>query len=144
MRALSYEPPHVPRPAGSYAPATRTVALLLTTGQLPFKEELAPVHRQGSRPGNLRRRGQGGRPCTLNPLAAVKAETGSLENARRVAKIIDHATSIFCLPEPGRLDARTAEFLAAEPEYLAGGWNLAKMLLGLLVPVSLIALALAL
>jgi len=42
LRALSYELPHVPQPAGSYAPATRTVALLLTTGQLPFKEELAP------------------------------------------------------------------------------------------------------
>jgi hypothetical protein len=144
LRALSYELPHVPQPAGSYAPATRTVALLLTAGQLPFKEELPPVHRQGSRPGNLRRRGQGGRLCAPNPLAAVKAETGSLENARRVAKITGHATSMFCFPEPGRLDARTAEFLAAEPEYLAGGWNLANMLLGLLVPVSLIALALAL
>ena len=142
MRALSYEPPHVPRPAGSYAPATRAVALLLTADQLPLKEELASVHRQG-RPGNLRRRGQGGRLCALNPLAAVKAETGSLENARRVA-ITRHATSMFCFPEPERPDARTAEFLAAEPEYLAGGWNLAKMLLGLLVPVSLIALALAL
>ena len=42
----------------------------------------------------------------------------------------------------GRQDGR--DTLAAEPEYLAGGWNLAKMLLGLLVPVSLIALALAL
>ena len=143
MRALSYELPHVPQPAGSYAPATRTVALLLTADQLPFKEELPPVHRQG-RPGNLRRRGQGGRLCALNPLAAVKAETGSLENARRVAKITGHATSMFCFPEPERPDARTAEFLAAGPEYLAGGWNLAKMLLGLLVPVSLIALALAL
>jgi len=92
----------------------------------------------------ISRRGQGGRLCAPNPLAAVKAETGSLENARRVAKITGHATSMFCFPEPGRLDARTAEFLAAEPEYLAGGWNLANMLLGLLVPVSLIALALAL
>jgi hypothetical protein len=51
---------------------------------------------------------------------------------------------MFCFPEPERPDARTAELLAAEPEYLAGVWNLAKMLLGLLVPVSLIALALAL
>ena len=67
-----------------------------------------------------------------------------MENARRVAKITGHATSMFCFPEPERPDARTAELLAAEPEYLAGGWNLAKMLLGLLVPVSLIALALAL
>src|SRR5215207_8796465 len=90
---------------------------------------------------------QGGRLCALNPLAAVKAETGSLENARRVAKITGHATSMFCFPEPERPDARTAEFLTMEQEYLAGGCKLpflAKMLLGLLVPVSLIALALAL
>ena len=53
------------------------------------------------------------------------------------------ATSMFWFPEPDRPDPRATEFLAAEKEYLAGDWSLTKVLLGLLVPVSLGALALA-
>ena len=52
-------------------------------------------------------------------------------------------TSMFWFPEPDRPDPRAAEFLAMEKEYLAGDWTLTKVLLGLLVPVSLGALALA-
>lgn len=53
------------------------------------------------------------------------------------------ATSMFWFPAPERPDPRTLEFLAMEREYLAGEWTTAKILLGLLVPGSLAALALA-
>jgi hypothetical protein len=50
---------------------------------------------------------------------------------------------MFWFPAPENPDPRTLEFLAMEREYLAGEWTAAKILLGLLVPVSLAALALA-
>jgi hypothetical protein len=53
------------------------------------------------------------------------------------------ATSMFWFPAPERPDPRTLEFLAMEREYLTGEWTTAKILLGLLVPGSLVALALA-
>ena len=53
------------------------------------------------------------------------------------------ATSMFWFPAPERPDPRALEFLAMEREYLAGEWTTAKILLGLLVPGSLAALALA-
>ena len=52
------------------------------------------------------------------------------------------ATSMFWFPAPERPDPRVLEFLAMESEYLAGEWTTAKILLGLLVPGSLAALAL--
>ena len=51
------------------------------------------------------------------------------------------ATSMFWFPAPERPDPRALEFLAMEREYLAGEWTTAKILLGLLVPGSLAALA---
>jgi hypothetical protein len=52
------------------------------------------------------------------------------------------ATSMFWFPAPDRPDPRVLDFLAMEREYLAGEWTTAKVLLGLLVPGSLAALAL--
>jgi hypothetical protein len=53
------------------------------------------------------------------------------------------ATSMFWFPEPERPDPRAVEFLAMEKEYLMSDWIPVKVLLGLLVPISLAALALA-
>ena len=50
---------------------------------------------------------------------------------------------MFWFPEPEQPDPRAVEFLAVEKEYLTGDWTLAKVLLGLPVPASLAALALA-
>jgi len=60
-----------------------------------------------------------------------------------VLTLVALATSMFWFPAPERPDPNTLEFLAMEREYLAGEWTTAKALLGLLVPVSLAALALA-
>lgn len=53
------------------------------------------------------------------------------------------ATSMFWFPAPERSDPRILEFLAMERDYLTGEWTTAKILMGLLVPVGLAALALA-
>jgi hypothetical protein len=60
-----------------------------------------------------------------------------------VLTLLALATSMFWFPAPERADPKTLEFLAMEREYLAGEWTTAKVLLGLLVPLSLAALALA-
>lgn len=53
------------------------------------------------------------------------------------------ATSMFWFPAPENPDPRAAEFLAMEREYPTGEWTTWKILLGLLVPVSFAAPALA-
>ena len=53
------------------------------------------------------------------------------------------ATSMFWFPEPEQPDPELLEFLAVEKDYLTGDWTLAMVLMALLVPASLVALALA-
>jgi hypothetical protein len=52
-------------------------------------------------------------------------------------------TSMFWFPRPETVGAQVLAFLQMEQEYLTGEWNLAKILISLLIPVSLAALAYA-
>jgi hypothetical protein len=50
---------------------------------------------------------------------------------------------MFWFPEPEQPGPEVLKFLAVEKEYLTGDWTLAMVLMALLVPASLAALALA-
>ncbi|MDQ3841244.1 MAG: RidA family protein [Actinomycetota bacterium] len=94
LRNLGYELPAVPRPAGSYVPATiATGTLLFTAGHLPFKEgRLAYTGKVGAGVSVEDAKGAA-RLCALNALAAVKAEAETLENVRRVVKVVGYVAS---------------------------------------------------
>ena len=93
LRALGYELPAVPQPASSYVPAIRAGALLFTAGQLPFKEGRLPYTRKVGREVSVEDAKEAARLCTLNALAAVKVEAGSLENVHRLTKVTDYVAS---------------------------------------------------
>ena len=94
LRDLGYELPAVPRPAGSYVPTTvATGALLFTAGQLPFEEGRLPYTGKVGSDVSIEDAKDAARLCALNALAAVKAETGTLENVRRVVKVIGYVAS---------------------------------------------------
>lgn len=52
-------------------------------------------------------------------------------------------TSMFWFPKPAVVHRQVEEFLAMEMDYLTGDWQLAKVLISMLVPISLGALAFA-
>ena len=52
-------------------------------------------------------------------------------------------TSMFWFPKPEIVSEQVQQFLEMEKEYLMGDWNIGKILLSSLVPVSLAALAIA-
>jgi hypothetical protein len=60
-----------------------------------------------------------------------------------VATLVALATSMFWFPAPEQPAPSVIAFLEAEREYLFGPWNVWKVLLSSLVPLSLFALALA-
>jgi enamine deaminase RidA (YjgF/YER057c/UK114 family) len=93
LRDLGHELPAVPRPAGSYVPATRAGVLLFTAGQLPFKEGRLPYTGKVGADISVEDAKEAARLCAINALAAVKAETGTLENVRRVAKVAGYVAS---------------------------------------------------
>lgn len=52
-------------------------------------------------------------------------------------------TSMFWFPKPVEVSNQVIEFLEMEKEYLTGYWGLSKVLIALLIPASLSALAIA-
>lgn len=60
-----------------------------------------------------------------------------------VATIVLLATSMFWFPAPAHPDPRVVEFLEAERQYLLGPWNQTKVFFAALVPIFLVAVAVA-
>ncbi len=52
-------------------------------------------------------------------------------------------TSMFWFPKPDAVDPMVVEFLNFEKEWLGGYWNLAKILMALLIPLTMFALSYA-
>jgi len=80
--------PEVVPPLAAYQPTARTGNLVFTAGQLPAKDgEMLAIGKVG---GEVTEE-QGyacARQCALNALAAVKAEIGSLDEIKRVVKVV--------------------------------------------------------
>src|SRR5919112_926909 len=92
LRELGYELPSVPNPAGSYVPATSAGSLLFTAGQLPFEEGQMRFTGKVGNDVSVEEAKEAARLCALNALAAI-ADTGSLENVRRVVKVTGYVAS---------------------------------------------------
>ena len=93
LRELGYELPEVPRPAGSYVPATRTGALIFTAGQLPFlKGSLAYTGKVEEDVG-VEDAQRAARLCALNALAAAASEAGSLNGIAKIIKVTGYVAS---------------------------------------------------
>ena len=93
LRELGYELPSVPNPAGSYVSATSAGSLLFTAGQLPLEDGQLRYTGKVGKDVSVEEAKEASRLCTLNALAAVEAEVGSLENVRRVVKVTGYVAS---------------------------------------------------
>jgi enamine deaminase RidA (YjgF/YER057c/UK114 family) len=93
LKELGYELPSVPNPAGSYVPATSAGSLLFTAGQLPLEDGQLRYTGKVGKDVSVEEAKEASRLCTLNALAAVEAEAGSLENVRRVVKVTGYVNS---------------------------------------------------
>ncbi|MED1945678.1 MULTISPECIES: hypothetical protein [Brevibacillus] len=60
-----------------------------------------------------------------------------------ILTLIALSTSMFWFPKPDFVDPSVQEFLKMERDYLVGEWDISKILITLLVPLSLFALAYA-
>lgn len=94
--------PPVAPPAGAYVPAVRFGDLVWTAGQLPIergalaatgKVGLAGEDDDGAPLVSPERAKDLARICTLNALAAVAAQVGSLDRVKRVVKVIGYVAS---------------------------------------------------
>ncbi len=93
LHELGHKLPVVPKPAGSYIPATLSGNLIFTAGQLPFVEgELAYTGKVGSSitPEQAQEAAQ---LCALNAIAAAADVAGGLDNIGGVVKVTGFVAS---------------------------------------------------
>jgi enamine deaminase RidA (YjgF/YER057c/UK114 family) len=88
LATLGLELPEVAAPLAAYLPTARTGNLVFTAGQLPLRGgELIATGAVGAAV-NVDEAVTCAQQCTLNALAAVKAEVGDLAAVRRVVKVV--------------------------------------------------------
>ena len=93
LASLGLELPPVPKPAGSYVPATRSGNLIFTAGQLPLSGgELVTTGTVGD-DVTPEVANDAARICALNALSAAAAVAGGLDNIRRVVKVTGFVAS---------------------------------------------------
>jgi enamine deaminase RidA (YjgF/YER057c/UK114 family) len=88
LAELGLSVPEVAKPVAVYIPAVRSGSHIFTSGQLPMRSgQLIATGKVGGEvtPEVAVECAQ---QCALNALAAVKAELGSLDDVRRVVKVV--------------------------------------------------------
>ncbi|MEI2821278.1 MAG: RidA family protein [Marmoricola sp.] len=88
LAELGLSVPEVAKPVAAYIPAVRSGSHIFTSGQLPMRSgQLIATGKVGGEvtPEVAVECAQ---QCALNALAAVKAELGSLDDVRRVVKVV--------------------------------------------------------
>src|SRR5262245_30774478 len=95
IRKLGLELPPAPAAVANYVPAVRTGNLLITSGQLPWKDgKLAYTGKLGG-DLNAEQGYEAAKLCALNALAQCKALLGDLEKVRRVLRLEGY---VHCAP----------------------------------------------
>ena len=85
--------PPVAAPVAAYVPAVRSGAHVYTSGQLPMVDgALAATGKVGAEVTPELAKELAAR-CTLNALAAIRAELGDLSQVRRVVKVVGFVAS---------------------------------------------------
>ena len=99
LSELKISLPAVADPVGSYVPAIRTGQLVLTSGQLPFRE--GQLIATGKVPGNvsLEDAAEAASVAALNALAAAVKEAGKIDAISRIIHV-----GVFVNSSPGFTD----------------------------------------
>lgn len=93
LAELGLAVPSVAAPLAAYVPAVRSGSYVYTSGQLPMVEgKLAATGKVGAEVSPEQAK-ELARTCTLNALAAVKAEIGDLSRVVRVVKVVGFVAS---------------------------------------------------
>jgi enamine deaminase RidA (YjgF/YER057c/UK114 family) len=87
LRKRGIELPAAPPAVGAYVPAIRCGNLIVTSGQLPWKEgKLAYTGKLGAEV-TLEQGYEAARLCAINALAQIKALLGDLQKVRQIVRL---------------------------------------------------------
>lgn len=93
LAELGLSIPEVAKPVAAYIPAIRTGNLVMTSGQIPVRGGVPIATGKLGGEVSLETGVEAAQQCTLNALAAVKAEIGDLALVKRVVKVVAFVAS---------------------------------------------------
>jgi len=93
LTAMNLPLPPAPKPVGAYVPAARAGNLVYTSGQLPTKDGDLVTRGHVAAEVPLEDAQAAARQATLNALAAVAGEIGSLSGIRRIVRLTGYIAS---------------------------------------------------
>ncbi len=99
LESLGITLPEVPTPVGSYIPATRLGAFILTSGQLPIKNGNLTCTGKVGQDVTLDKAVQAAAVAVINALAAAASVAGGIDDIRRIVRL-----SVFVNSAPGFTD----------------------------------------
>ncbi|BCH32701.1 hypothetical protein MesoLjLc_46310 [Mesorhizobium sp. L-8-10] len=105
--------PAAAAPAANYVPFMRSGNLLLTAGQLPFKDGKLSSTGLLGRDVDVEAGKEAAKYCAINVLAQAKAALGDLEKIRRVVKITVFVASTPDFVEQHLVANGASDFLVA-------------------------------
>ena len=91
--------PSVAAPVGSYVPAIRIGSLVLTSGQLPFRDGELTCKGHVPAEVSVERAHEGARHAALNALAAAAQAAGGMDRIARIVRV-----AVFVASSPGFSD----------------------------------------
>ena len=93
LAELGLAVPEVAKPVAVYIPAIRTGNLVMTSGQIPVRDGVPIATGKLGAEVSLETGVEAAQQCTLNAIAAVKAEIGDLALVKRVVKVVAFVAS---------------------------------------------------
>jgi enamine deaminase RidA (YjgF/YER057c/UK114 family) len=93
LKGLGLKLPTAPGPIGAYVPVVRTGSLLFVSGQLPTVDGKLTVTGHVGEDVTADEAQAAMRQAVLNALAIIQAELGSLDQVRRVVRLVGHVAS---------------------------------------------------
>lgn len=114
LAQLGYRLPSAPAPVGAYVPVLRAGRLVVTSGQLPFRDgKLVAEGRVGAEV-DVETAQEAARICVLNALAQVKAALGTLDRVSQVVRLEGYVHSAEGFhQQPAVLNAASELLVAA-------------------------------
>lgn len=99
LAKLGWTLPRVAAPVGSYVPAIKVGSLVMTSGQLPFREGGLTCKGKVPADVSLEEAAEGAKIAALNAVAAAAQAAGGLDRIARVVRV-----GVFVASSPGFTD----------------------------------------
>lgn len=93
LAELGLAVPEVAKPVAAYVPAIRTGNLVMTSGQIPVRAGVPIATGKVGDTVSVEAAVEAAQQCTLNAIAAVKAEIGDLALVKQVVKVVAFVAS---------------------------------------------------